>query len=143
MILGVFALCVSGAAAAAEEARLDLQPGRWEISKGATPETVGKAKSSTTVACLPTGDPLGELVKPPCRAENRLVKDGVLTWDVVCDMKESGPSISGKGQVRSEPPGFRAEVELTITVKGKDTGKDKTAVTKAYWVGKRLGDCEK
>jgi len=142
-ILLVFALCVSGTAATAEEAGLDLPPGRWEISAGGNAETVGKAKSSTKIVCLATGDPVVELVKPLCRAENRVLKDGVLTWDFVCEMKEPAPSISGKGQMRSEPPGFRAEGEFTITVKDKDTGKEKTTVTKAYWVGKRLGDCEK
>jgi len=137
MILGILALGAS--AATAEGARLDLQPGRWEISTGGKPETVGKAKSSTKVVCLATGDPVIELAKLLCRAENRVLKDGVLTWDFVCDMKESGPAISGKGQMRSEPPGFRAESEFTIKLKDKD----ETVVTRVYWAGKRLGDCEK
>jgi hypothetical protein len=136
-LVGSLALCLPSAVAAADEARLDLKPGRWEITSEVESAIVGQPKSAFKNECLKTGDPLPIMVKSPCRAEDRVVKDGVLTWKIVCDTKEGAPSIGGKGELRNEAPGFRGVTEVTITVG------DKKIETKSNWFGKRLGDCEK
>ncbi len=123
-------------AVSAEEARLDLQPGLWEIKGHSDRPFIGVPKDTSETKCLDDGDPLAVIVKTPCKSEERVLKDGVLSFKVACKLKEGGASISGQGELRSAPPGFKGVTEYVTLVGGHKIE------TKTDWSGKRLGDCK-
>lgn len=95
----------------------------------------GAPKSTLQTVCMKDNNPIPFMVKGPCRSEDRVLKDGVLTWKVACNDKD-GVSISGKGELRAEEPGFRGVTDIDVVV-----GEKKIA-TKSNWIGKRVGDCD-
>jgi hypothetical protein len=119
-----------------EVARLNLKAGDWHITK--TADAGGTLRPVTASVCLADGDPVTHITRAPCNAEDRAIKDGKLTWTIVCNPTSEGAKavkLTGSGELTGEDSTFSGNTTLQIK-----TG-EKEMLVKTAWSGKRVGEC--
>ncbi len=136
-LLGGLLLYVPSGALAEDAPRLDLTPGKWELTK--TTESAAKKRSSKKTVCLRDGDPVPVISGASCKAEDRVLQDGKLAWKTSCTPKKQHKNVAldGTGEISGNGPSFSGTTTVELSF-----GDKKISVT-TMWSGKRVGECVK
>ncbi len=92
----------------------------------------------TTSVCLKNGDPLEHITGAPCHAEDRAIKDGKLSWKIVCEPKNEkakAVGVTGSGELTGEDASFNGSTTVEFNAG------EKKIVVKTAWSGKHVGEC--